>query len=95
MDVFAKESTEQEIQGLGWWDDVAVIKSDGACAQIRFLTVEVVFYYGVNGSHAVLPVDLLAFPIRTSVVGNANLSLFSTAALRTASTIFSIVFFSL
>ena len=38
MDVFAKESTEQEIQGPGWWDDVAVIKSDGACAQICFLT---------------------------------------------------------
>ena len=33
IDIFA----EQEIQGSAWWDDVAVIKANGARTQVCFL----------------------------------------------------------
>jgi hypothetical protein len=37
VDVFAKQSAEQAIQGSARWNDVAVISADGACTRVCFL----------------------------------------------------------
>ena len=44
------------------------------CDRSTPASLEVVFYYGVNSSYAVFPVNLLALRIRPAAVGDAHLT---------------------